>query len=316
MTQPAKQWKSFPDQLTLLKMRGLQVENEGAALDYLERIGYYRLAGYWYPFRKLKLQPSSSHSLREDVFLSDSHFEDGVRLYVFDKKLRLLALDALERIELAVRVDIAYLLGQQDTFAHKNPACFHPNFVKPNPKNTSGQSDYDKWLEGFNRLQHKARRTAFVEHNVQLYGDLPVWVAIEIMDFGCLSHLFSGLKYADKQAIANLYGFAEGMAFEKTLRALNFVRNVSAHHSRLWNINMVDRANLKVLGAEWQGLGNSKPFAYFCLMQCLMKTICPNSTWGERFKTLMNTFPAPANQAIALLDFGLINAWDKKQLWH
>ncbi len=49
----AKPWKSFVDQLTLLKNRGLECDDETAALDYLERIGYYRLSGYWYPFRCL-----------------------------------------------------------------------------------------------------------------------------------------------------------------------------------------------------------------------------------------------------------------------
>lgn len=50
-----KPWKSFPEQLALLQGRGLLVDNEPAASDYLERIGYYRLSGYWYPFRELEL---------------------------------------------------------------------------------------------------------------------------------------------------------------------------------------------------------------------------------------------------------------------
>lgn len=314
MTEQAKQWMSFSDQLQLLKSRGLIVENEKAALDYLRRIGLYRLSGYWYPFRKLKVNPDG-HSFREDDFLTDSRFEDGVRLYVFDKKLRLLALDALERIELAVRVDIAYLLGEKETFAHKNSSLFHPNFTKANPRNVYKQSNYDKWLEGFNKLQGKAKKTVFVEHNVNKYGDLPIWVAIEIMDFGCLSHLFSGLKYADKLKIAQIYGFADGQHMEKCLRALNFVRNVSAHHSRLWNINIVDRANLSVLGGEWLSLSNNKPLAYFCFMQMFLKVICPNSSWGTRFKRLMYDFPTPANNAITLVDFGLIERWDETRLW-
>ena len=315
MAKQPKLWMSFFDQLALLKSRGLIVDNEPAALNYLERVGSYRLAGYWYPFRKLKANPQG-HSFREDKFIPNSRFDDGVHLYIFDKKLRMLALDALERIELAVRVDVAYLLGQYDTFAHKNSVLFHPNFLKPNSRNQNAQSDYDKWLDGFKRLQLKARKTVFVEHNINEYGDLPIWVAIEIMDFGCLSHLFAGLKYADKQQIANMYGFVSGDHMEKCLRSLNFLRNVSAHHSRLWNINIVDRSNLSVLGKEWQTLANNKPFAYFCLIQLFMKIICPNTSWGDRFKALMNEFPLPANHAISLHDFGLIKDWDKTKLWN
>lgn len=315
MAKSAKSWMSFTDQLALLEARGLLVEDKAAALDYLERIGYYRLAGYWYPLRQIKAQPQG-HSLREDIFIPGSRFEEGVRLYVFDKKLRLLALDALERIELAVRVDVAYLLGQHDTFAHKNPSLFHPNFLRSNPRNKNSQSDYDKWLEGFNKLQMKASKTVFVDHNVTEYGDLPIWVAIEIMDFGCLSHLVAGLRYADKMRIANIYRFTDPIVFEKTLRALNFIRNVSAHHSRLWNVNMVDRANLNSLGTFGRALNNYKPFAYFCLIQSFMKVICPNSSWSERFKALMTEFPYTANARLTLYDFGLVDGWDEEELWN
>lgn len=127
-----KPWKTMADQLALLKSRGLQVDDETAALDYLARIGYYRLSGYWYPLREIDKAESAAQNkpIRTDNFIANSHFEDVVKLYVFDKRLRLLALDALERIEMAIRVDVAHLLGEQDTCAHENPACLHGNFAK------------------------------------------------------------------------------------------------------------------------------------------------------------------------------------------
>src|SRR5690625_7504485 len=85
-----KPWKSMSDQLALLKGRGLLVDNESAALDYLTRIGYYRLSGYWYPLREIDKHASLQlkRPVRSDHFVSGSHFEDVVKLYVFDKKLR------------------------------------------------------------------------------------------------------------------------------------------------------------------------------------------------------------------------------------
>lgn len=116
-----KPWKSFEDQLKLLKARGMQVDDNAAALDYLERIGYYRLSGYWYPMRQIDKEESEHQKapVRSDRFLPGSRFEDAVRLYVFDKKLRLLALDVLERIEMAVRADVAYVLGKRHPMAHR-----------------------------------------------------------------------------------------------------------------------------------------------------------------------------------------------------
>nr|WP_216819616.1 Abi family protein [Paenalcaligenes hominis] len=120
----------------------MQVEDEEAALRYLARIGYYRLSGYWYPMRVIDKVASEQEKrpVRLDRFVEGSRFEDVVKLYIFDAKLRLLALDALERIELAVRVDVAHLLGKYDSCAHKNPNCLHGNFTKKTLKKELGKN--------------------------------------------------------------------------------------------------------------------------------------------------------------------------------
>ena len=84
--KPLKPWLAFSDQLELLQERGLQVDDCAAALDYLERLGYYRLSGYWYPFRAIDHNASTAQSqaVRLGGFVPGSHFEDVVRLYVFD----------------------------------------------------------------------------------------------------------------------------------------------------------------------------------------------------------------------------------------
>ena len=309
-----KPWKSFEEQLSILKTRGLRVDNESAALDYLERIGYYRLSGYWYSFRQLELDDDSQGlNKRLDRFVDGSHFKDAVDLYVFDKKLRLLALDALERIELAIRVDIAHLLGELDIYAHENPAMFHGNFSKKT--NHSGKTKHQMWLEKYQGQLHRARRTPFVAHYMNKYGRLPIWVAIEIWDFGLLSKLYAGMQFKHKEKIAAKYDSNSSKDFAGWLRGLNFIRNVSAHHSRLWNINVLERANLPQDDAYWRQLNNARPFFYFCLMQRLMRVICPNSRWSARFSELIFEFPDVRSGTVSLADFGLLKDWLEWDLW-
>ena len=315
--KPLKPWLSLADQLQRLQDRGLVVENEVAARDYLERIGYYRLSGYWYPMREIDAVASiaQNKAVRLDTFVAGSRFEDVVRLYVFDKKLRLLALDALERIEMAVRVDVAHLLGKHDPLAHENPVCLHGNFAKKVIANgpDAGKTQHQVWLAKYRSLLHRSRKAPFVAHNQQHYGTLPIWAAIEVWDFGLLSKLFAGMQYPDQQVIAALYGAPDGQTFAKWLRSLNFIRNVSAHHSRLWNINVLE---LSPVPAAWPALNNARPFFYFCLMQQLVKVICPNSTWGQRFMALLaDDFPKVANEAVSLADFGVCAGWEGWALW-
>ncbi len=308
-----KPWKSLQEQLALLRSRGLQVDNEAAALNYLARIGYYRLSGYWYPLREIDRAASVRRQspVRTDRFVADSHFKDVVRLYVFDKKLRLLALDALERIEMALRVDVAYLLGEKEPCAHENPNCLHGNFAKrvigkgPN----KGKTEHQLWLDKYNSLLHRARREPFVQHHNSKYSShLPVWVAIEVWDFGLLSRLFDGMKYDDKNQIAQKYGLDEGKTLAQWLRSLNFIRNVSAHHSRLWNINMLE---LSSLPQAWPKMKNTRSFMYFAMMAQLLGVICPNSSWSQRLVKLLYDFPISRNGVLALEDFGVCNDWEQ-----
>lgn len=320
MTPAPKPWKSFEEQLALLMKRGLQVDDREAAMSYLERIGYYRLSGYWYSFRQLVLEQDDNGRVthcRSNTFIEGSHFRDIVQLYVFDKRLRLLALDALERIEMALRVDIAHLLGEQDIHAHENPQCLHGHFSKKVQKKSyaKGRTWHQVWLSKYEDHLHRARREPFVVHYLNKYGRLPIWVAIEVWDFGMMSKLYAGMKSADQDQIATKYGAQNGRTLAEWLRSLNFIRNVSAHHSRLWNINVLERSAPLTDDAFWQALDNARPFFYFCLMQKLMRIICPNSTWGQRFQSLMEEFPQAQAGAVSLRDSGLMEDWQSWELW-
>ena len=240
-----------------------------------------------------------------------------MKLYVFDKKLRLLALDALERIELAVRVDVAHLLGKYDPYAHENPDLFHGNFAKkllthgPHRRKTR----HAVWLESHRKLIRRARREPFVEHNISKYGKLPIWAAIEIWDFGTLSRLFAGMKYSDKEIIAKKYGLPNGKVLQNWLRSLNFIRNVAAHHSRLWNINVLETAPAPNSDHYWRSIINTRPFLYYCFMQSMMKIICPSSGWATRFINLVDEFPFISARTASIEDFGVIDNWKSWSLW-
>lgn len=313
-----KEWKSVGEQLALLRQRGMEVDDDQAAMDYLHRLGYYRLSGYWYPLRIIDSEASQAAGkpVRCDDFIAGSHFKDVVHLYIFDKKLRLLALDALERIEMAVRVDVAHLLGERDRYAHENADCLHGNFTKKTFRKGRhrGRTAHAVWLEKYQGLVERSRQLPFVAHHRQSYGGrLPIWVAIEVWDFGLLSHFFSGLRLEDQELIADKYGAESGRAFANWLRSLNFMRNVAAHHSRMWNMNVLE---LVPVPAGWPEMPNARPFLYFCVMQKLLGTICPNSSWSERFKALLeNEFPDFPRGSVSREDIGLPRGWEEWELW-
>ena len=311
--QPLKPWLDFPDQIRLLQSRGMKVDDSVRAEKYLRRIGYYRLSGYFHAFR----QWDDTHKILSDRFMEGSNFESVLSLYLFDKKLRLSALDALERIETAVRVDIVHCLGEADPMAHRKPACLHGNFTKKINKKI-GKTEYQAWLERFEELEARAkkRNLSLYHHNMQKYGCLPIWAAGCLWDFGTMSWLFSGMKYSDKKLIVQKYGAVNGDVFSGWLNGLNEIRNISAHHDRLWNANIERSASPIQKDSYWRQLDAKRPFFYFCIMQEMLRVLCPNSQWADRFDAVLQEFPADVKSSkVSLTRFGWFENYRDWVLW-
>ncbi len=327
-----KPWKSYQEQLGMLMDRGLLVTEPAKALQYLERIGYYRLSGYWYPFReksgafcplemppnRKKFRKGDTEHLILDTFKPRASFQHAVDLYVFDKKLRLLVLDALERIEVGLRVDISHTLGKSDPFAYLKPECLFEGFSQQLDQ-TTGLTEHHQWLAKQAGLITRSKEK-FITHNKAKYGlPLPIWVACEIWDFGTLSTLFGGMKEADQDAIAIRYGVGNGRVFATWLRGLNYLRNVCAHHSRLWNRNMVDQLKLPTDNTlSWidhfrnDTHRQARPFLLLCITKHLLATINPSSSWWQRLKALLREFPDLQHLGLDLVQgMGVVENWEE-----
>ncbi|MCL2656129.1 MAG: Abi family protein [Betaproteobacteria bacterium] len=324
----SKPWKSYDDQLDLLIERGMTVTDRPHAIDYLERIGYYRLSGYWFAFRErseplclLGEDGRKPKKIREerialDSFRSGTTFQNAVDLYVFDKQLRLLVMDALERIEIALRVDVSHTLGKLDRFAYIKPELFHEEFSVKLDKD-SGVTRYHDWMGKHAQLIGRSKEE-FVRHNKTKYGlPLAIWVACEVWDFGTLSTLFNGMREAEQDAIANQYEISNGRMFATWLRSLNYLRNVCAHHSRLWNRNIVDQPKLPsaaelpwIIPFEFDTHARARCFLLLKIASHLLSVVNPRSSWPERMKKHLLDFPDLSHLGLNLAGMGAPAGWE------
>lgn len=254
-----------------------------------------------------------------DVFVPGVEFSHVVDLYVFDKKLRLLMLDAIERVEVALRVAIASRLGPRDPWAHLNPAELHGNFAKKvNPR--TGRTRHAEWC---GRLAQAIARSneEFVAHYRRAYtSPLPIWMAIEVWDFGTLSQLLAGLKHVDQAAISAAYGIARPELLTSWVRAINFTRNLCAHHSRLWNRPIVDMPKSPKSGEiplfdhlAVDRHAQSRLYFIAALLRFFLMKVYPTTRWHERLKAHLATLPAAPG--ISLRQAGFPAAWDQNALW-
>jgi abortive infection bacteriophage resistance protein len=284
MTLQNKPWFNYKNQIKRLKNRNLIISNKKKAQKKLSNIGYYRLSGYWYVFRK-KEQGTITNN-----FIDGTSFQDVMKLYTFDKKLRLLVLDALERIEISLRVDLSYYLGKKDILAYKDNTFFTSDFI------TNKQRKFNqKHKDAISAAARK--KEDFIMHYDNHYdlNNLPIWVASEVWDFGGIVTLFNGLDSPYIDRITKKYNVLPTF-FQRWLFSFLSLRNISAHHSRLWNKKLQSPPLPKnPHKPNWMKQIDSnettKIYFHLCLLKFILLKINPNSKWYDRVIEHLESFP-------------------------
>jgi abortive infection bacteriophage resistance protein len=292
---------TFSEQVNKLVSRGLAIPDQSKAEFYLSQLNYYRFAAYCLPFE----QDHASHR-----FQANTAFDDVLNLYIFDRELRLLVLDAIERIEVSLRTQLAYHLSHNHNTAHPqlNPELFYNAII---------------YGASINKLEGDISRSRedFIKHLKNKYEELqpPIWAAVELMTMGQLSKWFSNIKSrADRQAICRVYGLDEKI-MTSFCEHLSLVRNHAAHHARLWNRDftktpMLPKRGEPALLDSLSVLPDSdrklrKLYNSFVLLAYLMNKICGEHHWKQRLIQLIN------HHQIDIGRMGFPADWQARPIW-
>lgn len=320
----AKPFLDIAAQAALLQARGLDLGDPARAADLLGQYGYYRLSGYWHPLRRSSLAQGPDGKpevVYADDFVAGATLAQAIGLAEFDHGLRALFLEAVERIEIAMRVAVALLLGPRGAWAHRDPAHLYPKFTST----TAGAatSPFQAWIARLDELERRSKEQFTVHFRSKYAGPLPLWVSIEVWDFGMLSRLIDGMVVPDQQQLAASFAIARRPLLPSWLRAINHIRNVAAHHSRLWNRSPADQpippkpgefALLDPLAAD--RFAQSRLYAVAAIMQYLLRIIDKGAadSWSARLKAHFATFPAIPT--IAVGQSGFPPGWEATALWN
>lgn len=279
----------YPDQLALLVSRKLDCGDPARAVEWLERIGYYRMSAYFIPFRD-----PATHDFRSGATL-----DQIVDLYKFDGGLRLLTMQAMDRIEVAVRAVVTYEMAHElGPFGYADPANFDPSF------------DHGQFLKLIAREEKRSSET-FVDHYRTKYTSethLPVWMATELISFGALSQVYANLRTKLRKRIARRFN-QQAPVFLSWLHTLTAIRNICAHHSRLWNKELAVKPELP---NAWKarGIDNRRYYVIALIIQTLLLEVSPQSRWKDRLKAHLDAYPA-----VDLTQMHFSADWYKQPPW-
>lgn len=292
-----KQPLDYPQIITMLKQRNLLIGNYGQALEQLRIISYFRLANYLRPMEQDKV----THT-----FKPNSHFENAIDLYYFDKKLRALIFTTIQSFEVALRSKLIHHCSlKYGAFWVIDRGLF---------------SDKKIFSDCTIRIQQEVYRSKedFIQEHFNKYDNPivpPAWKTLEVVSFGTLSRILCNLSDNPlKKKIAREFNLPQHKYLESWCKSVVALRNNLAHHSRTWNrIYPIQPQLPQSLNGDWidiSSVPNNKLYAQLCCLAYLQNTIHPINDFKQQLKQLISSHP---NVDVAAMGFPA--DWINQPLW-
>ena len=253
-----KDFKTIEEQIEILRSRGLTIEDEAEAKDFLLRNNYYRVSGYSLTLRK------------NDVFAKSATFQNIEDIYNFDHEFRHIILHHIETIEVQMKSIYAYEftkvygpLGYLDAANFSNQAKHKEIINKANQQKRQ-------------RLTHEAYLKHFIN---DLHQEIPLWAYVDLLTISDISFLYSISERPIKETIAHRFGLTMNRGPEilgQYMHSMTIIRNLCAHGSRIYNRLFEQKPSLNkkeqalLIRREDGTMDNAHFFGFFLIMRRLL----------------------------------------------
>ena len=260
------------EQIKLLKSRGLIINDENFAENILSNITYYRLSAYMKYFQN------------EDDFKQNTTFEDIVYLYNFDKELKSLIFENIRLVEISIRTKIClHMCTNYGSHWFYDKNCY------------KSEKDYFKTLEILEN-EKGLKKDTFIKYYSEKYSEPelpPFWMLSEVLSMGDLSKILNGINFKDEKLIAKsiTQNYYIAPVLTNWIHVLATVRNICAHHSRLWNRELKIKFAEPQKISEWkeQKVVNDKVYG-ICFVLLLLLENHPCSKFKQELEELFEKY--------------------------
>ena len=286
---------SMSDQVSLLLQRGMSIPDPDEAERFLSNVNYYRFRGYVEPF----VDQATSCGLRP--FQAGTTFDTVVERYIFDKRLRLLLLEAFSYIEVSIRAQWTYHLSYSQNggeHAHLNSNLFSEEYGE---NLAALKEDYEEHGKKLHRYDFEA---------------CPVWAISEVMSLGQLSRWYHSTILPVRKLVAAHYDL-HYKTLGSLLRHLVTVRNFCAHHELLWDREFITKLSRPNRMGSFQSpmaffneTENGKLYNTLVMVSYLTTVITNNKSWTRDLVSLMDLYPNIPQERM-----GFVVDWRELDIW-
>ncbi|MBP2167105.1 abortive infection bacteriophage resistance protein [Erwinia toletana] len=289
--------ETIPALTARLRRRGLIINDENAAVTVLTFIGYFRLRGYCIPFYQV-MQESYPRLVEPKTFISGTRLEDIIALYEFDRKLRLIVLEQIQKVEIGLRTCLSeYMCAKYGSHWFMDL--------------TNLDNDYD--YEGFFGQIREAKEV-FIDHYKEKYGHPkypPSWMITETLSFGAWSRIYKNLHHYDQKKIAEKFNIRNTEVMTSWFHTLSHFRNLAAHHNRILNRVFKAFPPSRLNGYEHH---MSNPQTLYSRL-VVLKYLSDQVSWSDGLKNQLNGVMAEKPDCVTWEKMGFIPGWASDPLW-
>ncbi len=307
---------SLQQQIEKLKSRGLLFEDEQLAECYLFNISYYRLRAYTYPFQDNTSAGADHRFIKDDIW-----FSDIIDLYCFDRRLRSLLFNAIEKIEVAVRARLVQVYSESYGCSHwfTNESIYKS--IAKTDRNGNPTTAFALLMKDIEGEVNRSNED-FIKHYYNKYDNPqlpPAWMTLEVLSLGTLSKLYQLLKKSqEKRDIAKGFGLNDDRLFANWLHAIAVWRNCCAHHSRIWNRRSIINVQLPT-NADYPFLDShtlrtihpNKLFTVLCCIKYIINIISPDSDLKRNILSIMGD----GGNLLDIDEMGFPKNWKHLGVW-
>ncbi|MCK5589133.1 MAG: Abi family protein [Candidatus Pacebacteria bacterium] len=262
--------KTVNEQIDLLKDRGLIIDDEKKARKFLENVSYYHLSIYFKYFQEKE----------SNNFLNNIKFDDIKNIYIFDKKLRLLVSDILERIEQSFKSKIINTMS-----AKENKPFWISEYIYSKDDKVRDN------IRGF-LLELRDSREEYIKSFYQKYTEddfPPAWMIIESLSFGQTVMVYKNLTSDNQKLISASCNNLSVALMRSWFHSFSYMRNICAHHGRLWNREMTIKPSLRYPKFRYlfTQMNQTKLFNYILLVLFVDSNFCNNQGFVNELENII-----------------------------
>jgi hypothetical protein len=291
-----KEHKTFNQQLTILRNRGVVVPTNGKPKRFLEQENYYNVINGYKDLFLVK--DSNNLPVEPELYQAGTHFNELKALFLFDRELRILLLKYLLIFENSIKTTVAYEFSKK--YPRKNAYLDIANFVDNDPKKVLQQ------ISILTKTIHdKVDRTGAIKHYIEEHGEVPLWVLVNFLTMGNIANFYNILTDSTKNIIAKFYTdkyrtqnkdntFRLSSAdLSACLKVANLVRNICAHDERLYNVNLRNVRISQIANHFGIRRYDNKRFIVLILF---LKIVLDKKDFQRLYKALRNLFNQYADE--------------------